>query len=733
MRGYVSYVPTANTASTNPYGNLRNTAPAALQPVLKAFPLPNCTVAQDPQCIDDSVEGLSPYIVSTSLPSSIDAVSVRGDHVVAPWLRLFFRYSDTESSAVSSITTYETSTQFSTRSYTLGADATFRGNLSNQFRFNYSPTSGTTTNQPTALGGGIPVNVQALQGLTSGETVAALYLTNEDAALDQAHYGNSQHQWNVVDTVGWLHASHDLRFGIDYRRTTSYLAAGSLADSPYVVYEYRNPASALSNSVDVSASEITARQDPAFTNFSAFVQDEWRLNPRLSLSLGVRWELNPPPTVVSGVQPRTVNGNFNNPASLTLAPPGTPLYNTTYYNFAPRMGLAATLRDQPGHETVLRGGGGVYYDLGQQLAYLFGDGESPGAGTRALYGTAFGIPASFPLPPNLINIPISNSLTPPYGTFLVASPHLQLPYTYQWNASLEQAIGSEQSLTISYVGSNGRRLIEAQEYQLAGINPNFTTVNTYSNGLSSSYNSLQTQYKRKLSHGLQALASYTWSHGLDFESQDDNVLPYQRGNSDFDVRNSLTAALSYDLPSSYPDTWKRVLWSRWGSDLRFTARTAFPVEIQGPELTDPATGNEYYGLLNYNSKVPLYLNQAGAPRGRVVNVAAFSAPLAGQQGNSPRNFVRGFGENEVNLAIRREFPLHERLHLLFRAEAFNILNHPNFGYINSFCGNPSAGEPCTTFTFGQATETLSSSLGGLTPIYQQGGPRSLQFALKLLF
>jgi hypothetical protein len=729
----VSYVPTNNPASPSPYGNLRNTVPAALQPVLNAFPLPNCTVAQDPQCIDDSAEGLSPYIISTSLPSSIDAISVRGDHVVAPWLRLFFRYGDTESSAVSSITVYKSLLDYSTRNYTLGADGTLFGTLSNQFRFNYSPTRAISTDQTTALGGGTPVDMLTLQGLDSGESFLELLSTKEYASILQGQIGTPQHQWNLVDTIGWLLGRDDFCAGIDYRRTTSYLNAGSLADTPYVAYLYFSPANTLSNNVNYAESQIAARQDPAFTNFSAFVQDEWRAKPRLRLSLGLRWELNPPPTVVSGVQQRTLNGSFNNPASLALAPSGTALYSTTYYNLSPRLGLAATLHNRPGHETVVRAGGGIYFDTGQSLEALIGA-NGPGAGLLAHYGTSFGKPASFPLPPNLINVPLAESLVPPYAAFYTVSQNLQLPYTYQWNAGLEQSLGSEQSVTIGYIGSNGRRLIELQQFTLAALNPSLTTIYRYQNGLSSSYNALQAQYKRRLSNGLQALVSYTWSHALDFQSADaGGLLPYQRGNSDFDVRSNFTAAVSYDLPSSYHDAWKHAVLSQWGLDLRFTARTAFPVEIEGPALTDPNTGNQYYGLLNYNNSLPLYLKQAGVPGGRVVNAAAFSTPLAGQTGNAPRNFVRGFGENEVNLAIRREFPLYEQVHLLFRAEAFNILNHPNFGFINANCGNPPGGETCTNPTFGQATSTLANSLGGLAPIYQQGGPRSMQFALKLRF
>ena len=87
----------------------------------------------------------------------------------------------------------------------------------------------------------------------------------------------------------------------------------------------------------------------------------------------------------------------------------------------------------------------------------------------------------------------------------------------------------------------------------------------------------------------------------------------------------------------------------------------------------------------------------------------------------------------MDLAVRREFPIHERLKLQFRAEAFNIFNHPNFGAIDPLCGGTPGVPGCTHPTFGQATQTLNTSLGTLSSLYQMGGPRSMQFALKLIF
>ena len=123
--------------------------------------------------------------------------------------------------------------------------------------------------------------------------------------------------------------------------------------------------------------------------------------------------------------------------------------------------------------------------------------------------------------------------------------------------------------------------------------------------------------------------------------------------------------------------------------------------------------------------VPFYLQQSNAPGGKIINAAAFSIPAAGQ-GDSGRNLLRGFGATQLDLTLRRQFRFTERLSLQARADFFNILNHPNFGNPANNLSNP---------LFGQSTQTLASSLGsggangGFNPLYQIGGPRSIQLAL----
>jgi hypothetical protein len=438
--------------------------------------------------------------------------------------------------------------------------------------------------------------------------------------------------------------------------------------------------------------------------------------------------VNPAPGVTQGLKPYTFQGSSF--ATASLAPQGTPLWHTSWFNFAPRLGAAYILRNTSGWETVVRGGGGVFFDTGQQLGSL----GFQGPGFEANSGLEL---ASFPALPVAVPQPVNPPVSPYNASVYAFSPHLQLPYTLQWNASIEQALGTSQSLTISYVGSHAGRLLQQNVFSTPS-NPNesgqFIIVQ---NGLTSDYDALQLQFRRRLTRGLTALTSYTWSHCIDYGSQN-YLVGYQRGNCDFDIRNNLSAAFSYDLPNVGHSRFVDAVLHNWGLDDRFTARTAFPVTLNGNLTVDPATLQQFYEGLNLTGQ-PVYLYGAncatvlqglgdlqagqGCPGGRAINPNAFVSVNSGF-GNAPRNFARGFGAWQMDMAVRRDFPIHERLKLQFRAEAFNIFNHPNFGAINATFGQP---------TFGQAIATLSSSLGVLTPLYQQGGPRSMQFALKLLF
>jgi hypothetical protein len=719
--------PQASVATYVPDVALRTSAPGALGKVMNAFPLPNGPEIGNGQAIFRS---------TWSNPNSIDSTSIRIDHAINDKLKLFFRFSDTPSSSVvrqygASASIVETQA-YTSKSSTLGATSAHSSGLGNEFRFNYSTNTGNVINQLDDFGGATPVNLAKLQGINTStyptaEVVFFLFFGNYPE-LVQGTNTSSQTQQNIIDTVSLSRGRHQLRFGVDYRK----LAPTLRQSNPDVGYQYYSPASIAANNADRAFADSFAPAYPLYRNLSLFVQDAWRLNPRLTLSTGLRWDLDPAPGVTRGLKPYTVQGG-SNLATTSLAPEGTPLWQTSWYNFAPRVGAAYILRTRADFETVVRGGGGVFYDSGQQA----GSWGFTGAGFNAYFSPTGQL--NFPLPSLSAPPPISNPPTPPYGQVYAFPPHLQLPYTWQTNVSLEQALGKNQSLTAAYVGAFGRKLLEQTSVNITPVNPDFLGLNFFRNGLSSDYNALQFRFQRRLSRGLQALGSYTWSHCIDYGSENYSY-PYKRGNCDYDVRQNLSTAISYEVPNAFKSGFARAVLHHWALDDRFTLRTAFPVTLDG-QCTFVPTIQQYQCLgLNLVPGQPTYLYGAncnsvllglgdlspgqGCPGGKAINPNAFAEPGGSEYGNAPRNFARGFGAWQMDLAVRREFPVSERLKLQFRAEAFNIFNHPSFGAINSYYGY--AG-------FGLATQTLAQSLGGLSPLYQIGGPRSLQFALKVLF
>jgi hypothetical protein len=725
---FVSYeglrlaAPQAANASYVPDTALRASAPLALQQVLNAFPL------QSPNGIDDTVNGIAQFIGSWTTPASLNSTSIRFDHNINDRLRLFFRFSDTNSSSsilgMAQQDLTPATNQISPhvmRTFTVGASSVLSSHVSNEFRFNFSSNGVTTAQTTDAIGGNAPVNLLQLAGLDpGGQAVVAFDYGGYFLQMEQSGQSSEQKQWNLVDTASRSLGRHQFKFGVDYRRLEPVL----IRPSPQGYYYYSSKTQVQANSSS-ALFQAFGPAYPLYTNFSAFAQDQWRVSQRLSLSLGLRWEVNPAPGVSRGFKPYTIDFVSSDPNTWSLASQDTPLWQTTWFNFAPRLGAAYILHNAPNLETVVRGGVGVFFDTGQQLGSLGFAG--PGFFNEASPTVSFPTPV---VPPRIVNPPVA-----PYDEVYGFPTHLQLPYTLQWNASIEQALGKSQALTISYVGSHGSRLLQTN-YILASNNPNTSLFVLNQNGLTSDHDALQVQFRRRLSGGLTALASYTWSHCIDYGSENYNF-SYQRGNCDFDVRQNLSAAFSYDLPNVGNNGFVNTVLHQWGLDDRFTARTGFPVTLNGNVDLQP-DGQIFFEGLNLTGQ-PIYLYGAncasilqglgdlqpghGCPGGRAINPNAFSAPNSGL-GDAPRNFAKGFGAWQMDLAVRREFPIHERLKLQFRAEAFNVFNHPNFGAINSNFG---------TATFGQATASLASSLGTLSPLYQQGGARSIQFALKLIF
>jgi hypothetical protein len=288
------------------------------------------------------------------------------------------------------------------------------------------------------------------------------------------------------------------------------------------------------------------------------------------------------------------------------------------------------------------------------------------------------------------------------------------------------------------VGQAGRSLLRSQA--LYQPNPDFTGEFVLTrNDAFSNYHALQVQFRRTLASSLQVLLNYSWAHSLDNSSNDqviglsDTIISAARdyASSDFDVRQSFSGAVSYAIPRT--KSGGRVLSTLtrdWSLEASVVARTGFPFNavVVG---TSPDPGGIVRTRPDLVPGQPLWIPAPLAPGGKMLNynpvtmTGAFQVPTTPRQGTEGRNDIPGFGLTQVDMSIGRKFPLRERVNLEFRADAFNVLNHPNFtnplGYIQF-------GD-----TYLQSLQMLNQGLGGLNPIFQQGGPRSLQLSLRLSF
>lgn len=716
--------------TTVPDSQSRQQAPAPIRPYLNAFPIANGRAL---------ATGVAQFNASFSDPSSLDAYSIRIDHALRPRLNLFGRYNFSPSKldqrgpffSSGRVLSATNSLSSSVHTGTIGLTQMISPEISNEVRVNYSNHRVGIDFIMDDFGGAIPLSDSTLfpTGITSANGTFLFIVLGVGQYVQGKQGTTEQRQVNLIDNVSVTKGSHQLKFGVDYRWLAPFSSPAAYHQFAAFSGVSSNPGGALSGTALLAQSSSFQTNALVSQNFSLFGQDTWKITPRLTITYGLRWDVNPALTGKNRENdPFTVIG-LNNPATLTLAPRGTPLYETTYGNFAPRIGLAYQFRGIRNWDAAVRAGFGIFYDLGQ--------GSLGGVSSFFPYSADKNFPSSpFPLSPQQAAPPaLTTNL--PAATMLVADPHLKLPRTYQWNVAVEQSIGNNQSLSATYVGAIGRQLLRVTN--LFAVNPSFDFIALTDNSATSDYHALQVKFLRRLSRGLQAVGSYSWSHSIDIASTDaiatNTNTPGQiadpnldRGNSNFDIRHASTAGITYDLPSIGSQKTVRAILSDWSIDSFVFARSAPPVNVVGASFF--AAGTQLAPRPNVVPNVPLEIHGSQFPGGKILNRAAFSAAPTGTQGNLGRNVLRGFGAWQVDVGLQRQFRLTERLGLRFRTEFFNIFNHPNFGSPTNVLTSP---------LFGRSTQTLANSLGsggangGLNPLYQIGGPRSIQFALKFQF
>ena len=665
------------------------------QPLLNLFPAPTSSGLL--------ASGIGEWFGRSDRPAALNVGGARLDQAVGSRVSLFGRYNDSPSSNEFGTLTIN-HLDLRSQSLTLGVNARPTTNWVLDFRANESQSNAHSVWEDP---GAPACAMQVLIYHFSRDTVSCDYLVRfAVGGLGQMVSGREgdrrQRQFQLVQNASLHRRAHTLGLGADYRRIL-----GIRRDPTGSLTVFADDLTAVVNGKNLwDIAEPAQNTSAEIHELSLWVQDTWQATSRLTVSAGLRWEYSPPPLPVDGVfflnpATNTVFKNQNPQQELTLWP-------LTHRNFAPRLGVALRLTGDG--KTILRAGGGLYYDSSVSIA------------TDSLNGGPLNVSSFNGQRGGLF----SYNLT--YG-FL---RNLRLPQVQQWNVSLERSLGAHDVASISYLGAVGRDLV-VREMGGPGTSPTSYVALT-TNGGRSNYQALQLQYRRQFARGLQSQVSYAWSHSIDNDSSDTFLVWgasgfNDRGSSDFDQRHSLTASASYEFPLAGSSAPLGRFLRGWGMDTILQARTGFPVSV--------LNSDEYLGITLANAfrpdlvfGQPLWLADSSVAGGRRLNPAAFQAGAAAHQGTLGRNALAGFGMAQVDFAVRREFRLSERRRLQFRLEAYNLLNHPNPADPVRYLNSP---------VFGQSTSMLNLMLGsgspgsGLSPILQTGGPRSLQGSLRFQF
>jgi hypothetical protein len=579
-----------------------------------------------------------------------------------------------------------------------------------------------------------------------------------------------QNTYSISDNITWVRGSHTLKFGTEVRREqfTIFQPAESRGTLDFGSGFTDNPAAPFTGGSGFASFMAGLSDGGAINNlhnidyrrpvYSFYGQDDWKLTSRLTLNLGLRYELF---TTVKEAHDQQGTFDLNNPATpIQMSPTATRgLVPVDTNNFAPRIGLAYKLSDRK----VLRSGYGIFYGGEENGPY-----SNPSAGfnppffVTQSFSNPCPAPSANPAYPQLncalpgINFlnqgfPASALVDPNTPTLYSIDPKLVTPYVQQWHLSIEREMGFDTVLEISYAGSKGNKLYTFFNGNQALPTPDPTAptaprrpvplidtgIDWFRSSGASSYNSLQLRAEKRFSHGLSFMAAYTWAHSIDDASnanlgsqnnddfRDFRHPEWEYGNSSFSVRHRAVFSYIYELPFGH------------GKRLAGHVGSGLNAMIGGWQLAGVATissgnwftvtdGNGNFsnsdGGTEGNSQRP---NQIGDPTARpcvpgtFFNTCAFTDPQLGSYGNVGRNTLQGPGYVIWDSSLFKTFQVSERFRLEFRSEFFNLLNHTNFLLSQSGPQESNNSTVLGTPQFGFLTAARA--------------PRQIQFGLKLSF
>ncbi len=584
---------------------------------------------------------------------------------------------------------------------------------------------------------------------------------------------NVENTFQVSDNLTWNKGSHSFKMGADLRRRRfDVLFGGGQTIFGSIFSSSSNDPGSGSPLADFLLgypAQLTGTQLPDWARLrdlyaGGYFQDDWKLSSRLTLNLGLRYELFTQPVDArdrgSLFDART--GKFVVPgqAGFTRA-----IVDGHHKNFAPRFGFAYNASSR----WTVRGGAGVFFGprAPNQQTTVFGS-NPPNAPTVITPSVSASTTVT---PPITLSSPIQLGPTSAdLSTFTPANPlgllirtadftNSRAAMIYQWNLGFQYQATRDLVLEAAYAGTRGTHLTTRVNLNqipwdraLAGFTtqadrlfPNVGNQVVMDSSMgNNTYHALNLRAEKRMSHGLNFLVNYTWSKNLEGGSGGNSAMAQNGGTTNpldswnlrkeksyaaMDVPNVFVTSAGYELPFGKGKAWAnqnriaRAVVGGWQLNGIFTSQSGFPTDIRSALV---AATNQLFATFNVPDRVPgqsIYLPNGG-PDGWF-NAAAFTQPTQvvntkgtplTRFGNAARRVARGPGTTNLDFSVFRNFAIRERLNLQFRAEAFNLSNTPAFFL-------PSAASPALTIgnpTFGKLT--ASSATG-----------RQLQLGLKLLF
>ena len=734
--------------------------------VLNAFPLPNLASAQNN--IVSSVAGTY----------NNDQFSVRIDHHISDKDQFYIKYEFNDSTefyplsnplcSARSVPGWGCFEQQRTMHASTGLTHIFTPSLINEFRLGYVRYGFLRLQQDFASDyvkslniGGLPdAGVTPLNNGLPQITLTGYVVIGGATNLPQ---GRKNPDWNYIDNMTWIRGTHTFKWGADLVRKhfNSFFTSNGRG-----AFTFQNTFTGNAVGDLLLGIPFQAQRNPGSpfhyntaANLGSYAQDDWKITPKLTLNLGVRWDLDFPVSEktnkVASFDPATNQLKDSQGFLWSVTPTGafvsTPapqllgkrIWDLDWTRFAPRLGLA--WRPLSDNKTVLRAGFGIFNNheiTGNGITSLMRNIPYRLSTTAGPFSTA-----TNPLP-NLANAFTGNpSLTPP-GIAQDFKPS----YTVEWSLGMQREIMKDMLLEMSYVGNESHKLPIAWALNQAfpGTVGSVQSRRPYpqwgaivggfvdSIG-NANFHSIQTRLERRVARGLSLTASYVYSKSIDQggnistsgsnsgTAQDARNLRAERGPSDYDVPHRLVVSMVWDVPAPVSNRALKALTGGWqlkaimsvqrgqpytlydGTDQSSTGGTADrPIVIGDWRIANPSP-TRWFNTCTILASGARSNCLAG-------DIPAWQIAPAGTFGNEGRNALRGPGLRNFDLGVSRQFRLTERLNAQFRAEFFNLPNHANF--------------------FLPATSVSSSSLGTITQAADGtngGAQRQMQFAIKLIF